>query len=81
MLIILQKIWVFITSKAGEWLGIGAAILGALAIVQKSGADSVRSSELKKTLKEVRIKDEIDARIDGMSDADAINELRNKWRQ
>lgn len=81
ILAILSKVWGFITSKGGEWLGIGAAILASVAVVRKSGADSVRMKQDEQTLKDVGIKNEIDTKIDNMSDADAVNELHSKWRR
>ncbi len=78
MVAILTKIWTFLSSKAAEWLGIGAVILSALAMVRKSGANSVRNSEMKETLKDVEIKNEIDA---NNSIIDANTELHSKWEK
>lgn len=78
ILAILSKIWGFITSKAGEWVGISAGILTALALVRKSGADAVRTSDMKETLKDVEVKNAID---NNNANVDAVSILHDKWQK
>lgn len=75
---ILTKIWGFISGKAGEWIGIGAAVLASVAFIRKSGADSVKLSQDEQTLKDVGIKNEIEH---SNSNINAANELRKSWEQ
>lgn len=77
---LLLKIWTFITSKAGEWLAIGGVIATTLALVRKSGADSVRSSEMKQTIKDLGIKNEIHEEVSKLSDNDLDKQLQ-QWKE
>ncbi len=75
-MILLSKIWSFITSKAAGWIGIIGAAIAALAMVRKSGADSVRAKDMKQTLEGIIDKNEIHEKVVNMSDAELDSELR-----
>lgn len=62
------------------WLCVGIAIAVVLLLlgVRNAGRQAERVESLQKTLKAVRTRDEIEADIDGMGDAD-LKRLRDKW--
>ncbi len=78
MITILTKIWGILSGKVGEWLGIAAAILTSIALIRKSGADSVIMRNQAQTLKNVEVKNEVENSISKLSDADVADQLRKQ---
>lgn len=77
ILAILSKVWGFITSKGGEYIGIALAALGAYVTIKKSGENVVKMAEMEETLKDVQIKKQI---IDSNANVDAVTKLQD-WKR
>lgn len=80
MIAILTKIWAFLSSKAGEYIGIALAALGAYAAIKKSGETAIRLKEEANTLKSVGVKQDVEKQVSAMSDSQLDDELRRHQR-
>lgn len=72
--------WGFITSNVGEYMGIGAAAIGAWAMIKKSGETAIELKEEANTLKAVGVKQNVEKKVSTMSDSQLDNELRKHQR-
>lgn len=66
--------WLSILGYAGLAAGAAAVILG----IRKSGEDKIQSQDLQKTIAEVKINEQVQTSIDGLSDAER-EQLHDKW--
>lgn len=68
-----------IAGKLLAWGTIIVAVLGALALVRKSGRDAERAERGADTLRDVEKAKDVERKIDALPDGAAAERLRDKW--
>jgi len=81
---LLLKIWSFITTgimpKVLEYGGIAAGLIGAWAVIKKSGETAIELKEQANTLKEVEIRNEVEESVSKLSPSDIDKQLSGHYR-